>query len=98
MHNEKPIFGLKNHSPIEVASEMHTFSRDMQSYYKIAHGQLIDKLDQTTDEADLANLKLELQDTNQKIEYFHMLNSAASIVSTLLHSPLMLEEFRQPRQ
>lgn len=96
MEIEKPTLGLGDHSPIEVASKMHTFSRDMQSYYKVVHGHLLDKLDQLADEADLSEIKSELQDINQKIEYFHMLNSAASIVSTLLHSPLMVTEFRKP--
>ena len=95
MKPEKPIFSIKDHSPIQVASAMHSFSRDMQSYYKIIYGQLIDKLDQTTDETDLVTLKAELQEINQKIEYFHVLNNSVSIVSTILHSPLMIEEFRK---
>ncbi|NJM97933.1 MAG: hypothetical protein HC800_12970 [Phormidesmis sp. RL_2_1] len=93
MEAKKPAFGLKDCSPIEVASAMHSFSRDMQSYYKMVHGQLIDQLDEITDESELSKLKTDLQDVNQKMEYFHVLNNAASIVATLAHSPVMLEEF-----
>jgi hypothetical protein len=79
MENKKPLFGISNASPIEVATALHSFSRDMQSYYKIAHGQLLSKLDQTEDETELATIKAELQTVNQKMEYFHVLNNAASI-------------------
>jgi hypothetical protein len=94
MDNKKPLFGISNASPIEVATALHSFSRDMQSYYKIAHGQLLSKLDQTEDESELTNIKAELQAVNQKMEYFHVLNNAASIVNTVLHSPAMIQEFR----
>lgn len=97
MDNKKPTFGLEHYSPIEVATAMHSFSRDMQSYYKIAHGQCLSKLDEVNDEAELAKIKTDLQDINRKIEYFHVLNSAASIVNTLLHTSVMVEEFRKPQ-
>jgi hypothetical protein len=96
MENKKPLFDISNASPIEVATALHSFSRDMQSYYKIAHGQLLSKLDQTEDETELANIKAELQTVNQKMEYFHVLNNAASIANTVLHSPAMIEELRSP--
>lgn len=94
MENKKPLLGLGDASPIEVATALHSFSRDMQSYYKIAHGNLLSQLDHVEDEAELAKLKTELQVVNQKIEYFHVLNNAASIANTVLHSPIMIEEFR----
>lgn len=94
-NNQKPIFGIKNYSPIQVSSELHSFSRDMQSYYKMAQGHLLSKLDKIEDEGELANIKAELQKIHQKIEYFHVLNSAASICNTVLHSPALVEEFRE---
>ncbi|MGF1459854.1 MAG: hypothetical protein ACFBSG_12610 [Leptolyngbyaceae cyanobacterium] len=95
MENKKPVFGIADYSPIEISSALHSFSRDMQSYYKMAQGHLLGKLDHTEDEAELTQLKAELQAVHQKIEYFHMLNNAASICSTVLHTPLLVEEFRQ---
>lgn len=97
MDNQKPSFGLENCSPIAAATALHSFSRDMQSHYKIVRGQLISKLDLINDEAELAKLKTELQTVNQKIEYFHVLNNAASTVDTILHTQLMIEEFRFPQ-
>ncbi|MEO1124330.1 MAG: hypothetical protein AAFW84_28370 [Cyanobacteria bacterium J06635_15] len=96
MENTKPKFGIPDHSPIAVATALHSFSRDMQSYYKIAHGQLLSKLDKVSDESELSQIKAELQAVNQKIEYFHVLNNAASIVDIVLHSPGMIEELRNP--
>ena len=95
MEHKKPFFDLGNHSPIEVASVLHSFSRNLQSYYKILQGELLSQLDQISDEVELTKLKAELQIIHQKIEYIHMLNSAASIADTVLHSPLMIEEFRK---
>ncbi|MEM1310231.1 MAG: hypothetical protein AAF722_04275 [Cyanobacteria bacterium P01_C01_bin.70] len=68
----------------------------MQSYYKMAQGHLLGKLDHTEDEGELAVIKAELQAIHQKIEYFHVLNNAASICSTIMHTPLLVEEFRSP--
>lgn len=89
----KPEFELKSYSPTAVATALHSFSRDMQSYCKILRGNLISQLDQVSDEAELASIQTELQAVNQKLEYFHVLNNAASTVDTLLHTPVMIEEF-----
>lgn len=97
MEYKKPLFGLDNHSPSEVASALHSFSRNMQSYYKIIQGELLSQFDEVNDEAELTKLKAELQNIHQKIEYFHMLNSAASIADTVLHSPFMIEEFQKSK-
>lgn len=90
----KPTFGIKDHSLIEVATSLHAYSRDMQSYYKMVRGQILEKLDEITDEAELTKIKADLQTINQKMEYFHVLNNAASIVDILTHSPIMLEELK----
>ncbi|MEM8805895.1 MAG: hypothetical protein AAGF01_07705 [Cyanobacteria bacterium P01_G01_bin.38] len=94
MENKKPKFGIQNHSPNEVATALHSFSRDMQSYYKVTHGQLLSRLDEVNDEEELSCIKAELQNVNLRIEYFHVLNNAASIVDVVLHSPIMIEEVR----
>ncbi|MBD2256378.1 hypothetical protein [Pseudanabaena sp. FACHB-2040] len=93
MENQKPIFGLKDQSPIGVVSELHSFFRDMQSFYKIAQGQILGQIE-AADTAEAARLRTELEAINQKIEYFHVLNSAASIADTVMHTPAMIAEFR----
>ncbi|MEL6489981.1 MAG: hypothetical protein AAFV85_13985 [Cyanobacteria bacterium J06634_6] len=92
MEHSKPNFCIPDHSLVEVATALHTYSRDMQSYYKIMQGQLLGKLDEATDEAELSAITTDLKAINQKMEYFHVLNNAASIVDILMHSPIMMEE------
>ncbi|KPQ33480.1 MAG: hypothetical protein HLUCCA11_18310 [Phormidesmis priestleyi Ana] len=92
MEYTKPTFSIKDHALVEVASALHCYSRDMQSYYKITQGHLVGQLDEVTDEAALSALKADLQIINQKMEYFHLLNNAASMVDLLIHSPIMMEE------
>lgn len=92
----KPEFELGSYSPIAVATALHSFSRDMQSYCNIIRGNLISQLEQVSDEAELTNIQTELKAINQKLEYFHVLNNAASTVDTLLHTPVMIEEFCHP--
>lgn len=97
MEHIKPKFNLQpDSSPIAVASALHSFSRDMQSYYKVARGDLLSKLDVVEDPAEFSRIKAELLKVNQKIEYFHVLNNAASTVDIILHSPILLEELRTP--
>lgn len=95
MDIKKPTLGLGEYSPIEVASAMHSFAIDMQSYYKINHGKLIDQLDEATDEETLTKLKGQLKEVSQKMEHFTVLSNASCIVSTLLHSSLAVTEFRK---
>lgn len=97
MEIQKPSFGLGDCSPIAAATALHSFSRDMQSYYKVARGRLLSRLDQANDDEELSQIKADLKTVNQKIEYFHVLNNAASTVDTLLHTQLLIEEFRIPQ-
>lgn len=94
MENKKPVFGIPEASPIAVVTELHAFFRDMQSYYKIAQGQFLGKLETTQDADESAQIKAKLQDISRKVEYFHVLNNALSIADTVLHSPDMIDEFR----
>ena len=94
MENAKPKFGLSDYSPIQVASALHAYSRDMQSYYKIERGHLLSKLDAISDEAELTQIKAALQLIDQKMEYFHILNNAASTVDAVLHSPSVVADLK----
>jgi hypothetical protein len=93
MENQKPEFALKDRSPISVATELHSYFRDLESYYKIAQGQTLGLLEATHDEAKKQELKLKLQEINEKVNFFHVINNAISIVDTVLHTKEMIAEF-----
>ncbi|MBR8827600.1 MAG: hypothetical protein DSM107014_06765 [Gomphosphaeria aponina SAG 52.96 = DSM 107014] len=97
MNNRRPEFYLENQSVISVVTELHSYFRDLQSYYKVAHGELIDQLDLTQDEAKTEELKQKLGEVNQKIDFFHVLNNAISIADTVLHNEAMIDEFRDDK-
>ncbi|HEY9879956.1 MAG TPA: hypothetical protein V6D29_15990 [Leptolyngbyaceae cyanobacterium] len=94
MENKKPVFGISGTTPISTVTELHAYFRDMQSYYKVAQGQLLGRIETSADAAEADRFKAELQAINQKIEYFHVLNNAASIADTVLHTQAMIDEFR----
>jgi len=96
MINRKPVFGLDGCSPIEASSALHSYSRDMQAYYKVVQGQLLSQLHQVEEGEELTRIKTALQEVNQKLDYFHVLNNAASIVSTVFHTHTMINEVRHP--
>ncbi|HZG39181.1 MAG TPA: hypothetical protein VEZ50_10925 [Nodosilinea sp.] len=93
MDNKKPVFGIQGYTPINTVTELHSFCRDMQSYYQIAQGALLGKLE-TADGEEAIRLRQELQDMNRKIDYFHVLNNAVSIADTVFHTPEMISELR----
>ncbi|HIK46638.1 MAG TPA: hypothetical protein IGR64_17445 [Leptolyngbyaceae cyanobacterium M65_K2018_010] len=93
MENKKPLFGIQGHSPINTVTELHSFCRDMQSYYQIARGDLLGKLEKAEGEEE-SRLHQELEALNRKIDYFHVLNNAVSIADTVFHTPEMIAEFR----
>ena len=92
MEYTKPTVDIKDHSLSEVATALHAYSRDMQSYYKILQGDLLGELDGAADDTKLSDIKTNLKAINHKMEYFHVLNNAASIIDILMHSPIMIEE------
>jgi hypothetical protein len=95
MENKRPEFGLKEASVITTVTELHSYFRDLQSYYKITQGQLLSQLDTEKDSATTEVLETKLRSIRQKIDYFHVLNNAISIVDTLIHTEAMIEELRQ---
>jgi hypothetical protein len=94
MKNKKPEFGLEM-SPIPVVTELHSYFRDLQSYYKIAQGEIISQLESAHDQQAEEDLRLKLKKVNEKINYFHVLNNAVSIADVVLHTESMTEEFNQ---
>ncbi len=93
MENKKPVFSIENDSVISVVSELHSYFRDLQSYYKIAKGEILSQLELTSDEAKTEELKNKLLKVEEKIDYFHVLNNAVSIADTVVHTNTMISEF-----
>ncbi|NJL48944.1 MAG: hypothetical protein HC929_17625 [Leptolyngbyaceae cyanobacterium SM2_5_2] len=93
MENKKPLFGIQDYSPLRAVSQLHSFCRDMQSYYQIAKGDLLGQLEKAEGEEE-ARLHHELEELTRKIQYFQVLNNAVSIADTVFHSPEMIAEFR----
>jgi hypothetical protein len=93
MENKKPEFGL-NHSAISVVSELHSYFRDLQSFYQIAKGDLLSQLESEKDRQKQVELKARLKEINRKIDYFHVLNNAVSIADVVLHTEEMVKEFK----
>ncbi|MEM6868739.1 MAG: hypothetical protein AAF528_10200 [Cyanobacteria bacterium P01_C01_bin.121] len=95
MKNTKPEFGISDHSPVDIATALHCYSRDMRAYYEMEHGSLVGQLDEATDDAEVMKINQKLASVNQKMSYFHVINNAASTVDLIMHTPLMVEECKQ---
>ena len=100
MNFSRPNFSADTSSIISTVTGLHSYFRDLQSYYKIIKGKLLGELEATlgeleatNDEAQTEVLKQKLQDTNEKINYFHLLNNSISTVDIVLHTEFMIKEF-----
>jgi multidrug resistance efflux pump len=94
MENKKPKFAITDHSLQSIVTELHNYFRDLQSYYNIAKGALVSKLDNTTDQATVDQLQAELKAINEKLLYFHVLNNSISTVDTVVHTSKMIDELK----
>ncbi len=97
MENKRPEFGITEHSVLSIATEMHNHFRDLQSYYKIAKGNLVSQLESVTDEAQVKELEDQMREIEEKITFFHVLNNAISTVDTVLHTEKMIAEFNHKK-
>lgn len=96
MNCQKPIFSPEEHSSIiGMVSALHSYFRDLQSYYKILKGQVISNLEYSEQPETIEELKNQLDDINRKLKYIHVLNNSASTVDEVIHFEEMLHEFRQ---
>ena len=93
MENKKPELGL-NQSVISVISELHSYFRNLQSYYKITKGELLSQLESENDPQKQEQLQTKLKVIDQKIDYFHVLNNAVSIADVVVHTEEMVKEFK----
>lgn len=91
MENKKPECNLDT-SVISVVSELHSYFRDLQSYYKIAKGEVMSDIEACNDSEKSAQLQTDLKEINRKIDYFHVLNNAISTADVILHTEEMIKE------
>ncbi|MDJ0844121.1 hypothetical protein [Crocosphaera sp.] len=97
MENKRPEFAIQEHSVLSIATEMHNHFRDLQSYYKIAKGNLMSQLESMNDEAQMTEIQDKLREIEEKITFFHVLNNAISTVDTVLHTEKMIAEFNHKK-
>lgn len=95
MENQKPQWTMTEHSVLAIATEMHNYLRNLQSYYKIAKGNLMSQIESTSDDKQAKILLEELREIEEKITFFHVLNNSVSTVDTVLHTPTMINEFKK---
>ena len=93
MSSSKPEFSADTSSIISTVTGLHSYFRDLQSYYKVLKGKLLSELEATNDEAQTEALKQKLSDVNEKMNYFHVLNNSISTVDVVLHTETMIQEF-----
>ena len=93
MNEPKPEYSNQSTSVISTVSSLHSYFRDLQSYYKVLHGKILSDLEAAEDQLQIEELKQKLQDVNTKINYFHVLNNSISTVNVVLHTEAMIEEF-----
>lgn len=93
MENKRPEFAIADHSVLSIVTEMHSYFRDLQSYYKIAKGDLVSRLEATNDDAEIQELQNKLHEVQEKITFFHVLNNSISTVDVMLHTDKMIAEF-----
>ena len=98
MSSSKSEFSADTSSIISTVTGLHSHFRDLQSYYKVLKGKILSELEATDDESKTQELKEKLLDTNEKINYFHVLNNSISTVDIVLHTETMIKEFANPEE
>ena len=94
MINQKPEFLISEHSVFSVVTELHNYFQDLQSYYTIARGQIVDQLETANKEQE-KDLHAQLKQTDDKIALFLVLNNSISTIDTVIHTQSMIEELKQ---
>lgn len=95
MENKRPELALKETSVFVAITELHNYFRDLQSYYKIAEGELFDELESVNNTEEAEVIKAKLKEVRLKVDYFHVINNAISIADTVIHTEAMIDEFHQ---
>ncbi|VEP18205.1 conserved hypothetical protein [Hyella patelloides LEGE 07179] len=93
MQLSKPEYSGASSSIHNTVTTLHSYFRDMQSYYKAFKGKVLSELEEAENELQIKELKETLQDINKRINYFHVLNNSISTVDVVLHTEAMIQEF-----
>ncbi len=98
MHNKRPEFPFTEHTVQSLITELHSYFRDLQSYYNIRKGALLSQMETVTDPQITQEIREKLADIDQKMLYFHILNNSISTVDSVIHTPQMNAEFHPPKE
>ncbi|MEL6911385.1 MAG: hypothetical protein AAFY63_18715 [Cyanobacteria bacterium J06643_13] len=94
----KPIFYASNTSIISTVRELHSYFRNLQSYYKVLKGQITSKLEDTEDPEVANELNSQLCAIERQLRYVHILNNSASTVDEVINLVEIREEFHVPQE
>ncbi len=98
MDCHKPTFSSSDTSVISTVRELHSYFRNLQSYYKVLKGQVTSKLEYNEDPAMVEDLNSQLCEINRKLRYIHILNNSASTVDEVVHLAEIKDEFCLPKE
>lgn len=93
MNCPKPIFSVSDSSVISIVRGLHSYFRNLQSYYKVLQGQIISELEYTNHPEEIDELKKKLKEVNRRIRYIHVLNNSASTVDEVINLEEIRDEF-----
>lgn len=93
MNCQKPVLTPHDFSVVCTVTALHSYFRNMQSYYKVLQGQVISELEYTDHPEMVGELKSKLNSINRKLKYIHVLNNSASTVDEIVHLEEMKNEF-----
>ncbi|MEG3439312.1 hypothetical protein V0288_19455 [Pannus brasiliensis CCIBt3594] len=93
MDQQKPVFASGDRSIRSIVTELHSYFRDLQSYYQIARDEVAIALENTADPARMHDLKQQLQKFTRKLQYLHLLDHSIASADVILHTEEMIDEF-----
>ena len=93
MNCQKPVLSPHDFSVVSTVTALHSYFRNMQSYYKVLRGKIISEIEYTNHPETLGELKNKLNKINLKLKYIHVLNNSASTVDEIVHLEEMKHEF-----
>jgi hypothetical protein len=94
----KPVFYASNTSIVSTVRELHSYFRNLQSYYKVLKGQVISKLEYNENPEIVDDLNSQLCEIDRKLKYIHILNNSASTVDEVINLVEIKDEFGLPKE
>ena len=94
----KPVFYATSTSIVSTVRELHSYFRNLQSYYKVLKGQVVSKLEYNEDPEIVEGLNSQLCEIERKLRYIHILNNSASTVDEVINLVEIKDEFRLQKE